>query len=111
MNGALGRVLNTIGETHKGDIAENSRNYLEVSIGGQAQKLGIADVAGRYRNVNAVVPLKRPASGMKVRIDGRTFVNYARLPNGVVVPGYVALETGQPCTRWSAEESMILNFT
>ncbi len=110
MNDALSRVLNIIAETHKTDIAENSRNYLEVNIGGQAQKLGIADVAGEYRNVNAVVPLKRPASGMKVRIDGRTFVNYARLQNGVVVPGFVALETGQPHTRWSADESMILNF-
>ncbi len=110
MNDALNRVLNLIGEAHKDDIAENSRNYLEVSIGAQAQRLGLADVASKYWDVNAVVPLKRPAAGMKVRVDGRTFVNYARLRNGVVVPGYVALETRQPYEHWRVEESMILNF-
>jgi hypothetical protein len=31
---------------------------------------------------------------MKVRIDGRTFVNYAQYDSGIVVPGYVAEKKG-----------------
>ncbi len=110
MDHALMRVLDTIAERHKDDIAEKGLNYKEVDIGDQARNLGLAHLAGRYRNVNAVVPLKRPAEGMKVLIDGRTFAGYARFANGVVVPGYVARATGLPCERWSAAESMILNF-
>jgi hypothetical protein len=110
MDDALIRVLNTIAESHKDDIAETAANYKEVNIGEEARKLGLAHVAGRYGDVNAVVPLKRPAAGMKVLIDGRGFVGYARCGNGVVVPGYLARAAGLPCEAWAAEESMILNF-
>jgi hypothetical protein len=48
--------------------------------------------------------------GMKVRIDGRTFVNYAQFESGVVVPDHVAREAGLPYRAFVPNESMILNF-
>jgi hypothetical protein len=47
---------------------------------------------------------------MKVRIDGRTFVNYAEYPSGVVVPGYVAKEAGRNFKTFVPNDSMICNF-
>jgi hypothetical protein len=106
----LGRVIEQIGEDHKSDIFPGSRFYREVSIGERAEGLDLAKLKGTYRHVFAIVPLKRPAAGMKVRIDGRTFVNYAQFESGVVVPGYVARAAGLPFTPFTAHDSMILNF-
>ena len=47
---------------------------------------------------------------MKVRVDGRTFVNYAQFESGVVVPEYVAQKAGLPFQPYTANDSMILNF-
>ena len=57
------------------------------------------------------MPLKQPAEGMRVRIDGRTFMNYAQFEFGVVVPEYVAEDTGLPYKPFVPNDSMILNFT
>jgi len=48
---------------------------------------------------------------MKVRIDGRTFVNYAEYPSGIAVPGYLARETGRSYKTFIPNDSMICNFT
>jgi hypothetical protein len=63
----------------------------------------------RYSNAWAVIPLKEPVSGMKVRIDGRTFINYARFDSGVAVPGYVAGGTTLNHPSYTAQDSMVLN--
>ena len=47
---------------------------------------------------------------MKVRIDGRTFVNYARYDAGIGVPGYVAKEAGIQHETFIPNDHMILNF-
>jgi hypothetical protein len=47
---------------------------------------------------------------MKVRIDGRTFIDYAQFESGVVVPGYVAREAGLTYKTFLPLGSMILNF-
>ncbi len=75
MNVDLKHVLENIGEEFKREIGKGSRHYLEISVGKQAEKIGYADLEKRYRHTYAIVPLKAPQSGMKVRIDGRTFVN------------------------------------
>ena len=49
--------------------------------------------------------------GMKVRIDGRTFVNYVQSETGVAMPGYIAKYSGLPHKAYEAWDSMILNFT
>lgn len=47
---------------------------------------------------------------MSVRIDGRTFVDYAQLGSKVVVPGRVARETGRAFEPYTAMDSMVLVF-
>ena len=107
----IDEILLNIGEEFKDDIAQTGRNYLEVDIGRKADQLGQPDAAKKFRNIFAVVPLKKPAGGMKVRIDGRTFVDYAQFESGVVVPGYVAREAGLSYKTFLPLDSMILNFT
>ena len=110
MSNELGNVLRKIGEEFAEDISESSRFYLEVDIGKEAEKWGYSNIEMKYHDVNAVVPLKEPFKGMTVRIDGRTFVNYAQFESGVVVPGYVAKAAGLPHKTYQPNDSMILNF-
>jgi hypothetical protein len=112
MNPKLSEVLKNISDEYREKIstAPGTRNYLEVDIGERAGKLGFPDLQNQYRRVNAVVPLKDDGPGMRVRIDGRTFVNYALYDFGVAVPGYVAKEAGLPYKTFVPNDSMILNF-
>ena len=48
---------------------------------------------------------------MKVRIDGRTFVNYALFDSGVAVPGYIVKDASLPHRTYIPNDSMICNFT
>ena len=104
-------MLNTIGEEYKSKIQKGSRHYLEVSIGKQAEKLGHADLKVKFKDTYAIVPLKVPQQGMKVRIDGRTFVNYAEHPSGIAVPGYLAKEAGRSFKNFVPNDSKIFNFS
>lgn len=110
MNTDLDRVLDTIGTEHAATLQETSRFYREVDIGRQAERLGLNDLAQRYRNVNALLLVKTPQGGMAVRIDGRTFVDYAQLGSRVVVPGRVAREAGRAFKPYTAMDSMVLVF-
>lgn len=110
MKSHLSLVLKHIGEEFKDEISPGSRFYREVDIGRKAGHLGYGDLASGYADVYAVIPLKRPVDGMKVRIDGRTFVNYVQFESGVVVPGYVGEDAGLPCEPFVPCDSMILNF-
>jgi uncharacterized protein Veg len=110
MENHLGNLIEKIGEAFRGRIAAESRLYIEVDMGRQAQKHGFADLTDAYRSVFAIVPLKAPLPGMKVLIDGRTFIDYAQYASGVAVPGYVARNAGLPYTVYVPNESMILNF-
>jgi hypothetical protein len=106
----LHTVLKKIGDKYDEAISDNSRFYVEVDIGKMAGELGYPEIKADYRNTLAIVPLKAAVSGMKVRIDGRTFVNYAQFESGVVVPNYVAKEAGLPYKTFVPNDSMILNF-
>ncbi|MEE4608409.1 MAG: hypothetical protein V2L15_05940 [Desulfobacteraceae bacterium] len=110
MNTDLNRVLDTIGTEHADTLQETSHFYKEVDIGRQAERLGLNDLAQRYRNVNAIVLVEAPDGGMSVRIDGRTFIDYAQLGSKVVVPGRVARETGRAFKSYTAMDSMVLVF-
>ena len=110
MNTHLQEVIKKLEETYTEQLAEGARNYLEVDIGELGKQLGYAELETDYRRVFAVVPLKNHLSGMKVRIDGRTFVNYAQFDSGIAVPGYVAREIGLPSQKFTARDSMICNF-
>ena len=111
MNIRLSEVLKHIGDEYRDKISDRpgTRNYLEVDIGKRAEEMGFSDISEKYRAVNAMVPLKNEMPGMKVRIDGRTFVNYARYTSGMIVPGYVATDTGLPYEPYVANDCMILS--
>ena len=110
MDTRLSELLIRIGDQYRGSILPGSRHYLEVSIAKEAQKFGYHDLVDRYRNSFVIVPLRSPREGMKVRIDGRTFVNYAQYETGVAVPGYVAREAGVPFKTFVPNDSMICNY-
>jgi hypothetical protein len=84
---------------------------MEVSISQQAHKMGFTDLEKKFDTAYVIVPLKQPVRGMKVRIDGRTFVNYGQLNTGVAVPGYVIKESRLPYKTFVPNHSMILNVT
>jgi hypothetical protein len=111
MNKELNGILENIEAEFEKLIQKGSRHYLEVSIGQQAAKLGYHDLSERYGNTCAFVPLKAPQKGMKVRIDGRTFVDYAEYDSGIAVPGYLAREAGKSYRTFVAQDSLIRNFT
>ncbi len=111
MNDHLNQILTKIVTDHRDIISDDARNYKEVDLSQAAAELGLTDAADCYRHVNAIVPLKTPLEGMKVRIDGRTFVNYVQFDSGLAVPNYVAEKSQIPHKRYEAWDSMILNFT
>jgi len=111
MKHLIQNVLVQIGEDYKDEITKGARHYQEVDIGRRAESLGYGEIGTRFRNINAVIPLRGPKQGMKVRIDGRTFVNYAQFDSGVVVPGFVARESGLAHKTYVPLDSMVLNFT
>jgi len=110
MTDDLSAVIARIGEEYRDKINSNSRHYLEISLAQKAAELGFLESKEQYKNICAIVPLKRPATGMKVRIDGRTFVNHAQFESGVVVPNYVAKKVDLPHRGYTANDSMICNF-
>lgn len=105
----LDEVIEKIGKTYREDISEGSRYYVEVNIGKQAEMLGHREIQQKYGDTFAVVPLKQTVPGMKVRIDGRTFVNYAQFESGIAIPAYVAKDTGLNFKTFVPNDSMILN--
>jgi hypothetical protein len=111
MKTKLDKIINTISETYKDEIMACARNYVEVNIGDTAEQMGHPELKKKYAAVYAVVPLKAPKPGMKVRIDGRTFVNYALFDSGVAVPGYIAQDASLPYQAYIPNDSMICNFT
>lgn len=106
----LDHTLHAIGKDYEAKIAVSSRNYLEVDIGRRAAQLGFSDVENQYSSVLALIPLKEAEHGMKVRIDGRTFVDYGQLDSGVAVPGFVVRKSGLSHRSFIPNDSMILNF-
>jgi hypothetical protein len=110
MRNDLSEVLSQIGNDFKGNILDDSRNYREVSIAQKADELGFAEIKECYKDAYAIIPLKRPLNGMKVRIDGRTFVNYSQFDSGVVVPQYVARQVDMPKKSYIPQDSMICNY-
>ena len=110
MEPSLESILTKIGEDYSDIIEKASRHYLEVSLSRTARELGLTVAQEKYRHAYAIVPLKRPLSGMKVRIDGRTFVNYAQLRSGIAVPPYIARQAGLPYRPYAVRDSMICNY-
>ncbi len=111
MNAKIDDIIQSIENAYAGKISASARNYIEVSIGKEAAERGHPDLAEEFKDAYAIVPLKEALPGMKVRIDGRTFVKYRQFDSGVAVPGYVAKSSGLARKAYTPNNSMILNFT
>ncbi|MDY6987057.1 MAG: hypothetical protein SWQ30_03275 [Thermodesulfobacteriota bacterium] len=111
MSNNLDEVLTNIGEQYKEDISDGSRFYLEVDIGKRAEEMGYFDVKEKYPDAEAVIPVKDARRGIKVRVDGRTYVNYAQLESGIAVPGHVAKESELPHRTYKPNHSMIRHLS
>ncbi|MDJ0783513.1 MAG: hypothetical protein QNJ22_16170 [Desulfosarcinaceae bacterium] len=110
MDTRMEEVLTHIENAYKEKMQPGARHYMEVSLADTARKLGYADIGECYRTAAAIIPLKQPQDGMKVRIDGRTFVNYAEFGSGMAVPGYFASASGRKFRTFIPMDSMICNF-
>jgi hypothetical protein len=106
MKNSLDKLLTEIGEEFKGLISGDSRHYPEVNISKKAANMGYFDLQQKFADAYAIVPLKHPLKGMKVRIDGRGFVNYGQLASGVAVPGYIAGQSKLPLTAYTPRDSI-----
>jgi len=111
MKNHISEILKKIEADHADHISGGARNYKEVDLAKTAGQLGLEDAVECFRNRKAIVPLKRPLAGMKVRIDGRTFVNYVQFESGVAVPGDVGATSKLPHKAYTAWDSMVLNFS
>lgn len=109
MDKKLTKVIESIYDDYSDLIEGPGRNYLEIDIGKRARDLGFDDIGRDYTNVSAVIPIKNPVHGMKVRIDGRGFAGYVQFDTGLVVPGFVARESGLPYKTYIPCDSMVLN--
>jgi len=110
MDNQLKELLKHMELEYGGKIQRGARNYLEVNLAEKARKLGYGDLSAKYRSACAIVPLKDPQRGMKVRVDGRTFVNYAEYDSGIAVPGHLAKAAGMNYRTFVPNDSMICNF-
>ena len=110
MDNRINKLLKHVEEKYGGIIQRGARHYLEVNLAEQARKLGFADLGEKYKTACAIIPLKAPQRGMKVRIDGRTFVNYVEYDSGMAVPGYLAKASGRTFRTFVPSDSMICNF-
>lgn len=110
MDNRIDKLIEHVEKTYGSKIMRGARHYMEVNLAEYARKLGYADLEKKYRTAYAIIPLKAPQRGMKVRIDGRTFVNYAEYDSGMAVPGYLAKASGRSFRAFVPNDSMICNF-
>ena len=102
-------MIHYLGRQYGDRLSKNGRNYIEVNLGRLADTLGYTDISDQLRCTGAIIPLKDHVPGMKVRIDGRTFVRYSQFDSGVALPGHVAGKSGLPSRPYVPNDSMILN--
>ncbi len=110
MDTRIDELLKHVEDRYGGKMQPGARHYMEVNLAEQARELGFADLGEKYKTACAIIPLKAPQEGMKVRIDGRTFVNYAEYDSGMAVPGYLAKASGRKYRAFVPLDSMICNF-
>ncbi len=111
MNNRLDELLTAMQTKYQHHSQPDARHYREVDMGREAAELGFADLSEKLSKINAIIPLKHALRGMKVRIDGRTFVNYVQFDSGITLPGHAVGDTGLPYRPYAAQDSMICNFT
>ena len=110
MDNRLDSILTGIIDDFRDELTDDSIYFVDVNIGQRAARMGYDDLRNRYKTTEAVVFVRNPKKGMKVMIDGRTFVNYASLGPGVAVPSYVAERTAFKHKPFTAADSLVRIF-
>ncbi len=110
MDNRLDTILSGIIDEYRNDLTDDSIYFVDVNIGQRAARMGYDDLGNEYKTTEAVVFVKNPKKGMKVMIDGRTFVNYASLGPGVAVPSHVAERTALKHKPFTAADSLVRIF-
>ncbi len=110
MDNRLDRILMQIMNDYRDELSEDSIHFVDVNIGRRAAGMGFADLGSQYKDAEAVLFVNGGKKGMKVMIDGRTFVNYSTLGPGVAVPSYVAEKTALKHEPFTAAESLVRIF-
>ena len=111
MENQIEQLLGQVEHEYGDRIQKGARHYLEINLAEKAEKMGYGALKDKFRTACAIIPLKDPQRGMKVRIDGRTFVNYAEYDSGIAVPGYLAKATAMNYRTFVPNDSMICNFS
>ena len=109
MKKELRKLFGTINERYGSEIAPEGVNYVDVDLSSLADSMGLGSLKEALKHACAIIPLKQPRDGMKVMIDGRTFVRYSQLDTGIAVPDFVARAAGLARKPYVANDSMILN--
>ena len=114
MSNDIGAILTKVGEELKEQIDPKSDWYGTVDLGRVATDIVGAELGAKYEGVHAVVPLKKPESGITVSwggFPGENFAGYIQLESGVAVPSEVAHDSGLPGTGYQPPETMYLKFS
>jgi len=103
----LEKVLKKMGEELKDEIWAKSSTYCLIDI---AKAYEIFDIEGgeQYKDVNAVVPLKKTLKGLSVIVSGKSFEDYAQLKSGIAVPEWVAEEAKMKYKKYKPKDEMTL---
>lgn len=109
MNKELSTLLTYIAKRYESLIAADGIHYVDVDLSDLAESMGLTKLKNNLKHTGAIIPLKHHLDGMKVMIDGRTFVKYVQFDSGVAVPEFVAKASGLPSKPYVANDSMILN--
>lgn len=110
MKNNIKKILEHVHKNYRSMAHKGGRHYMSVNIGDIARKLGYNNIEKDLADRDVVVALKEPQPGMKVRIDGRTFVRYAEYADGFAVAEPIAVKAGVSYKPYLAQNSMILNF-
>lgn len=107
MNQRLQEVLRLVQEAYEGEIEPASGTYVLADLGLQFERRGDVLNAGRYKDIRAVVPLKRqPGNTMACTGGGRFFSDWRQLRSGIVVRQWVADESGLEHGPYAPQEQM-----
>ena len=110
MDKRLDKILSGIIDDFRDELSDDSIYFVDVNIGQRAARMGYDDLGNQYKTTEAVLYVRNPKKGMKVMIDGRTFVNYACLGPGVAVPSHVAKQTAMKHKPFTAADSLVRIF-
>jgi len=108
MEKELAKILEKIGNGFKKEILPESKIYCIIDIGQAAENFGKPELKEEYKDINAVIPLKKAKGDWGFEVDGTGLSDYAQLESGIAVPKYIAEKSGLPNKKYQPKEKMFL---